>query len=68
MSKRILLLIFSIFLLLFITACNSNISSENPLIGTEATTFTLNNTDGGQTSLDDYSGTPVLLFFHMAVG
>ncbi|MBT3239648.1 MAG: redoxin domain-containing protein [Chloroflexi bacterium] len=30
--------------------------------------FTLDNALGGKTSLSDYSGKPVLLFFHMAVG
>ena len=41
---------------------------ESSLIGSTAPDFTLDNTLGGKTTLSDYSGTPVLLFFHMAVG
>ncbi len=57
------------FVLVFIlTACTSAPSSQNSLIGSTAPNFKLDNTLGGQTSLSDYEGTPVLLFFHMAVG
>jgi cytochrome oxidase Cu insertion factor (SCO1/SenC/PrrC family) len=38
------------------------------LVGSTAPDFSLDNALGGKTSLSDYDGTPVLLFFHMAVG
>jgi cytochrome oxidase Cu insertion factor (SCO1/SenC/PrrC family) len=53
---------------LFITGCASQPSPESALIGSAAPEFILDNALGGQTALSDYEGTPVLLFFHMAVG
>lgn len=56
--------------LLTLTACGTA-SDETPaaeIVGTQAPGFTLDNALGGQTSLADYSGEPVLLYFHMAVG
>lgn len=60
----------SILLLIgiFLSACSASSKVENPLIGTTAPDFTLENTQGGETSLSEFQGTPVLLFFHMAVG
>ena len=55
-------------LVLILTACTSPPSPQDSLIGSTAPDFKLENALGGQTSLSDYSGTPVLLFFHMAVG
>jgi cytochrome oxidase Cu insertion factor (SCO1/SenC/PrrC family) len=37
-------------------------------VGSQAPDFTLSNATGGEVSLADYRGTPVLLFFHMAMG
>lgn len=62
----ILTIIFLAAVLL--TACATQQTPESSLVGTEAPDFTLENTLGGQTSLSDYQGTPVLLYFHMAVG
>jgi len=51
-----------------ITGCAAQQTSVSSLVGSTAPEFTLENTSGGQTSLSDFSGEPVLLFFHMAVG
>ena len=65
-SKLILL---ALMLALVLTACSSAPEyAESPLIGTTAPDFTLENALGGQTSLSEFEGTPVLLFFHMAAG
>ena len=53
---------------LIISGCTSQESPIPSLVGSTAPEFTLENTSGGQTSLSDYGGEPVLLFFHMAVG
>ena len=37
-------------------------------VGADAPDFTLPDALGGEVALADYSGQPVLLFFHMAVG
>ena len=52
------------------TACTSNKESADSLVGTPAPAFQLADARGGQVSLDDFTeqGTPVLLYFHMAVG
>jgi len=55
-------------LLIIILAACAPQTSASPLLGTTAPEFTLNDALGGQTSLGDYAGQPVLLFFHMAVG
>ena len=60
--------ILLVMLALILTACASPSAPANPLVGTVAPNFELENTLGGKTSLSEYSGTPVLLFFHMAVG
>ena len=53
-----------------VSACTQNIASGQSLVGTQAPAFQLEDTRGGQTSLSNYTqqDTPVLLFFHMAVG
>ena len=63
MKKSIKIVVIAIFILL-LAAC----SPDTGLIGNPAPDFSLENTDGGTTTLSDYSGEPVLLFFHMAVG
>ena len=50
---------FCSFLGLLLAAC---------VAGPKAPTFTLPDAGGGTVSLSDYSGRPVLLYFHMAVG
>jgi len=63
-------LLLTVAALLTLTACGTA-SDETPaaeIVGMQAPGFTLDNALGGQTSLADYSGEPVLLYFHMAVG
>ena len=67
MRKLISLAILLITVLL-LSACSSDNAVDSGLIGTTAPDFTLENTQGGETSLSEFQGTPVLLFFHMAVG
>jgi cytochrome oxidase Cu insertion factor (SCO1/SenC/PrrC family) len=63
--RKFILFSIMVFAVFFLTACSS---SEESLVGTSAPDFTLENTQGGQTALSEFRGTPVLLFFHMAVG
>lgn len=68
MRKTIL---FTILLLssVLLAACSSSAEESNSsLVGTAAPDFSLENTDGGHTTLSGFQGKPVLLFFHMAVG
>ena len=44
------------------------VSGGNPGPGSPAPDFTLPESGGGQVGLADFSGRPVLLYFHMAVG
>ena len=62
--------LFSLLLLipLLITACGSGPVPDESTLDTIAPDFTLENALGGQTSLSDFDGQPVLLYFHMAVG
>jgi cytochrome oxidase Cu insertion factor (SCO1/SenC/PrrC family) len=57
-----------VMLAVFIAGCTSQQAQVPALVGSNAPDFILDNALGGQTSLSDYDGTPVLLFFHMAVG
>ena len=57
-----------VMLAVFIAGCISQQAQVPALVGSNAPDFILDNALGGQTSLSDYDGTPVLLFFHMAVG
>ena len=68
MSRRIVFSTLVVVLTVILSACGASTEVVSPLVGTMAPDFTLANTVGGQTSLSDYRGTPVLLFFHMAVG
>lgn len=52
-------------LLLVLTGCGSSSAIQ---VGATAPDFTLADARGGDVSLSDFSGQPVLLFFHMAVG
>lgn len=49
-----------------LTACGAQSTGISE--GADAPDFTLPNALGGEVSLSDYSGQPVFLFFHMAVG
>jgi len=68
MKKYTLPISLFFVLVLILTACTSQPSPQDSLVGSTAPDFKLDNTLGGQTSLSEYGGTPVLLFFHMAVG
>jgi hypothetical protein len=57
-----------VLLMFILTACAPQSGDDNGLIGASAPGFNLDNTIGGKTALSNFSGTPVLLFFHMAVG
>ena len=62
--------IAALAVIMIVSACAPKATSPDPLVGTRAPGFQLDNALGGQVSLSDYTeqGTPVLLFFHMAVG
>lgn len=66
-KKMWLLIVASIFLT---TACSQNEVTTESLVGTQAPAFQLDDARGGQVVLSDYTQhrTPILLFFHMAVG
>ena len=57
-----------VFLSLILAACAPTQTISTPIAERAAPGFTLDNALGGQVSLSDYAGEPVLLFFHMAVG
>ena len=66
--KRIGIVLVSLLMLL-LAACGTSTAEEPAgVVGMDAPDFTLDDALGGQTSLSDFSGEPVLLFFHMAVG
>ncbi len=65
-NKRIVPLF--ILLVVILSACSAQPTTPTSLLNSTAPEFQLDNTSGGQTKLSDYQGTPVLLFFHMAVG
>ena len=68
MKKFPVYLTFLFLVSLVFTACSPQGSPAVSLVGSTAPDFELDDTLGGQTALSDYKGTPVLLFFHMAVG
>lgn len=57
-----------VLLALILAACSSPQAPASSSPKVAAPDFILDDALGGQASLSDYSGTPVLLFFHMAVG
>ena len=66
--KRIHLISLIILVIAVLTGCNPADSPAHLETGSAAPLFTLDDALGGKTSLSDYQGTPVLLYFHMAVG
>jgi len=67
MAKLLKILLALPFVLL-LAACGSTGSEGSIEVGAGAPDFTLPDAAGGEVSLSDYSGQPVLLYFHMAVG
>ena len=61
-------LVVALLALLMLTACGANAEPEGITVGADAPDFTLPKASGGEVSLSDYEGEPVLLYFHMAVG
>lgn len=59
--KRFVLLVLVLLMAVAIGACGDGDAEVAP-------DFALENAIGGTVALDDYTGTPVLLFFHMADG
>ncbi len=65
--SRALTLLLALPALLFLAACGT--SEQQPeIVGQDAPAFTLPAASGGEASLSDYEGQPVLLYFHMAAG
>ena len=66
--KSIKTVLYLLLLAVILSACSAQPTPTSSLIGSTAPNFQLDNTLGGQTKLSDFQGSPVLLFFHMAVG
>jgi len=66
--KSIKTVLYLLLLAVILSACSAQPTPTSSLIGSTAPDFQLDNTLGGQTKLSDFQGSPVLLFFHMAVG
>ncbi len=66
--KHLLRLLMLLSLAIVAAACSGSDDSGGIEVGAEAPDFTLPNATGGEVSLDDFEGQPVLLYFHMAVG
>jgi cytochrome oxidase Cu insertion factor (SCO1/SenC/PrrC family) len=63
-SKLVIITILTILL----ATCKGSSDSPDGIQGLSAPGFILPNSIGTETSLKDFAGKPVLLFFHMAVG
>lgn len=66
--KMLFRLVPLVLLALISAACTGDDGSGEIEVGAEAPDFTLPNATGGEVSLSDFDGQPVLLYFHMAVG
>ena len=66
--NKVLSFVVLLILATSVAGCSAEQPVDQSLLGSTAPDFTLDDALGGQTSLSDYGGTPVLLFFHMAVG
>lgn len=65
---NMLKILFALPLALLLAACGSSGGETAIEVGAQAPAFTLPDAAGGEVSLSDYAGQPVLLYFHMAVG
>jgi len=64
--RRVAYWFMTLPILLLLAACGG--SNQAIEVGADAPDFTLPDAAGGDVSLSDYAGQPVLLYFHMAVG
>lgn len=64
--RHYILYFLTLPLVILLAACGS--TDQVIEVGATAPGFTLPDAAGGDASLSDYSGQPVLLYFHMAVG
>jgi len=65
-STQVLLFLAFILLAIILSACS--VSSGKTLVGDTAPDINLMTADGTNFSLSQYTGKPVLLYFHMAMG
>lgn len=65
---NVLKILFMLPIILLLAACGSTDSEDAIEVGADAPDFSLPDAAGGEVALSDYSGRPVLLYFHMAVG
>lgn len=66
--RRFLWVLLLMPLTAVLAACGAASSPSGIVEGADAPDFTLPNAAGGDVSLADYAGRPVLLYFHMADG
>ena len=64
--KHYVLYLLTLPIIMLLVACGSN--NQTAEVSPSAPDFTLTDAAGGEVSLSDYMGQPVLLYFHMAVG
>lgn len=64
--KLVFLISFLLFSTLILVACGS--SEGNLAVGDTAPDFSLTTAENRVVSLNDFSGKPVLMYFHMALG
>lgn len=74
---RLFYMVLFLPILVLVAACTTtddtadtagNDTTSDITVGASAPNFTLPDAAGGDVSLTDYRGQPVLLYFHMAVG